>query len=140
MKSWWPWRNTKPLLTLFSERVPWPDETPETKILVLPPLDERHDRPHPKNAPGGFYVVDRECISCGVPLHMAPELIEWEKDSEVRPNHCYFHKQPETALELIHAVKAVEGSCCGAVRYRGSDSEIIKKLKDAGCKNAIDLC
>jgi hypothetical protein len=77
-------------------------------------------------------------MSCGVPHHFAPELMEWERDAGGRRAHCYFRKQPETALELIHAVKAVEGSCCGAVRYRGSNPEIIQKLKDAGCKNALD--
>lgn len=70
--------------------------------------------------------------------HVAPDVIEWERDSDGRPAHCYFRKQPETALELIHAVKAVTGSCCGALRYRGSDPEIIQMLKDAGCAYAID--
>lgn len=83
-------------------------------------------------------MVDTECMACGVPHYVAPDVIEWERDSEGRPDHCYFHKQPETALELIHAVKAVEGSCCGALRYDGSDPEIIKKLRDARCGNAID--
>ncbi len=82
--------------------------------------------------------MNAECMSCGVPHHFAPELMEGERDAGGRRDHCYFRKQPETALELIHAVKAVEGSCCGAVRYRGSDPEIIKKLRDARCKNAID--
>jgi hypothetical protein len=77
-------------------------------------------------------------MTCGVPHCFAPELMEWEMDSEGRPNHCFFRKQPETALELIHAVKAVEGSCCGALRYRGTDPEAIEKLKDAGCGDAID--
>ncbi len=137
MKSWWPWRK-KSLLSLFSQRMPWPDETPESRTPALPPLHPRPDKPHPKNAPGGFYVVHTECIACGVPHHVAPELIEWELDSEGHPDHCYVRKQPETALELIHAVKAVEGSCCGAVRYHGSDAEIIQKLKDAKCGHLID--
>ena len=138
MKSWWPWRSQKSLQSLFSERVPWEHETPESRPQDLPPIDARLNKPHPRNAPGGFYVVDQECMTCGVPQHVAPELVEWDLDSEGRPNHCFFRKQPETALELIHAVRAVEGSCCGAVRYRGSDPEVIQKLKDARSRQAID--
>ena len=138
MKNWWPWRKKKQLLTLFSRRVPWPYETAESHAPVLPSIDPRLNRPHPKNAPGGFYVLNGECTACGVPHHVAPELIEWDRDLEGRPDHCYFRKQPATAVELIHAVKAIEGSCCGALRYCGSDPEIIQKLKEAGCGNAID--
>ena len=96
------------------------------------------NRPHPKNAPGGFYVVHMERLACGVPYHVAPDMINWERDAEERPSHCYFRKQPETALELIHAVNAVAGSCCGALRYCGSDPKIIQKLKDAGCVDLMD--
>jgi hypothetical protein len=106
--------------------------------MRLSPLDLQPIGAHPKNASGGFYVVNTECISCGVPHYCAPDLMAWDSDSEGRPNHCYFRKQPETALELIHAVKAIEGSCCGAVRYRGSDPEIIQKLKEARRSDAID--
>lgn len=138
MKSWWRWHKTKSLLRLFSERVPWPDETPESKSPVLPPFHECPDKPHPKNASRVFYVVHTECMACGVPHHVAPDVIAWEKDAEGHPDHCFFYKQPETALELIHTVKAIESSCCGALRYCGSDPEIIQKLKDAGCGDFID--
>src|SRR5215472_5471414 len=137
MKRWWPWRKTKPLLTLFSGRVPR-DEPSVAGLVRRSPLNPQPIGAHPKNAPGGFFVENEECMSCGVPHHCAPELMAWDNDSEGRPNHCYFRKQPETALELIHAVKAIEGSCCGAVRYGGSDPEIISRLKDAGCADAID--
>lgn len=138
MTSWWRWRKKISLLSLFSKRVPWEHETAESRPQELPPVGARLNKPHPRNAPGGFYVVDQECITCGVPHHVAPELIEWESDFEGRPGHCFFRKQPATALELIHAVKAVEGSCCGALRYRGNDPEIIQKLKEVSCGNFID--
>lgn len=138
MKIWRPGRKKKSLLSLFSERVPWAGEETGTGLVRLPPLDARPTDAHPKNAPGGFYVINHECMACGVPQYVAPELVEWELDSEGRPDHCFFCKQPETAMELIHAVKAIEGSCCGAVRYRGSDPEIIQKLKEARCSDAID--
>jgi hypothetical protein len=136
MKIWWPWRKEKSLLTLFSGRVSWPGESPEAQLVL--PCGPRSISAHPKNAPGGFYVQHEECMSCGVPHHVAPELMKWDTDSEGRPNHCFFRKQPETALELIHAIKAIEGSCCGAVRYCGRDAEIVEKLREAGCGDAID--
>ena len=138
MKSWWPWRKKKSLHTLFSERLAWPHETRAGRPQAVPPVTQRLVEAHPTNAPGGFFVVNSECMICGVPHYFAPELMEWETGTDGRPTHCYFRKQPETELELIHAVKAVEGSCCGAVRYRGSDPEIIQKLKEARCGHLID--
>lgn len=83
-------------------------------------------------------MANTECVTCGYPHALAPELMEWELDSDGHSVHCFFRKQPETMLELLHAVKAVEGSCCGAVRYHGSDAETIKMLKEAGCGNSVD--
>ena len=138
MKIWRPRRKKKSLLSLFSERVPWAGEEPGTGLVRLPPLDARPTDTHPKNAPGGFYVVNHECMTCGYPHVLAPDLMAWEMNSEGREGHCYFGKQPETPQEIEQAVNAVNGSCCGALRYCGSDPEIIRKLKDAGCKEAID--
>jgi hypothetical protein len=90
------------------------------------------------NASGPFYEVNQDCMTCGYPHVLAPDLMAWEMNSEGREAHCYFRKQPETSQEIGQAVKAVAGSCCGALRYCGSDPEIIQKLKDAGCKEAID--
>ena len=83
-------------------------------------------------------MANTECVTCGYPHALAPELMEWELDSDGHSVHCFFRKQPGTMLELLHAVKAVEGSCCGAVRYHGSDAETIKMLKEAGCGNSVD--
>jgi hypothetical protein len=138
MKIWWPWRRKESLLTLFSNRVHSLDETSGNKLPFQSRLDARPFGAHPRNAPGGFYVVNTECITCGYPHVLAPELMEWETDSEGRPGHCFFRKQPETMIELLHAVKAVAGSCCGALRYHGSDHETIKMLKDAGCGDSVD--
>jgi hypothetical protein len=90
------------------------------------------------NASGPFYVVNQDCMTCGYPHVLDPDLMAWEMNSEGRATHCYFRKQPGTSQEIEQALSAVEGSCCGALRYRGSDPEIIQKLKDAGCKGAID--
>jgi hypothetical protein len=45
MKAWWPWRKTKRVLTLFSERVPWQDGTPNGKPPALAPLNRRATLP-----------------------------------------------------------------------------------------------
>src|SRR5215510_9455146 len=126
MKFSWPWRRSR-LLLLFD--TPAQESQKESNSgSSWKPIPHR---PYPKNAAGGFYVVDTECMSCGVPHAFAPGLMDWDTDAQGRPSHCFFRKQPQTAVELIHAVKAVEASCCGALRYRGNDAEIINKLKSA---------
>lgn len=42
--------------------------------------------PHPESARGDFYVVKGECLACGYPRVVAPDLIGWT--SEKIP-HCY---------------------------------------------------
>jgi hypothetical protein len=84
--------------------------------------------PHPMNAPGDFYVENTECIACEYPHSLAPDLMEWERDAEGRESHCYFKKQPQNPLKMEQAVKAVNGSCCGALCYSGSDREILKRI------------
>lgn len=79
-------------------------------------------------------------MTCGYPHVLALDLIAWDTDTEGCESHCYFKKQPETPQEIDQAVDAINGSCCGAVRYAGSDPEIIQKLKDVGCEDAIDRC
>lgn len=79
-------------------------------------------------------------MTCGYPHVLALDLIAWDTDAEGRESHCYFKKQPETPQEIDQAVDAINGSCCGAVRYAGSDPEIIQKLNDVGCEDAIDRC
>jgi hypothetical protein len=80
------------------------------------------------NAPGPFYVVNQDCMTCAYPHVLAPDLMAWEMNSEGRETHCYFRKQPETSQEMEQAVSAVKGSCCGALRYSGADAEIIKRI------------
>jgi len=52
--------------------------------------------------------------------------------------HCYFKRQPITPEETEEAISAVAVSCCGSVRYCGSDQSVIKKLSDLGCAEACD--
>lgn len=67
---------------------------------------------------------------------MAPDLMAWDIRKDYQ--HCYFKKQPETAFELIQAVRAVDISCCGALRYAGDNPEALRKLREAGLDDAID--
>lgn len=127
MKISWPWRRNKPL-SLFDGWVERSQDRSSAGKPRLAPEREIPDRAHAKNAPGPFYVVDTECMTCGYPHVLAPDLMAWEMNSEGREAHCYFRKQPETPQEIEQAVNAVNGSCCGALRYAGSDREILKRL------------
>ena len=98
MRNWWPWRRQNSLQSLFSERVPWAYENSDSKTPVLPPLRSRSHQPHRKNAPGDFYVLHKECIICGVPQYLAPELIAWEMDAKGRPDHCIFENSRKLHL------------------------------------------
>jgi hypothetical protein len=92
------------------------------------------------NAPGPFYVQCDECIICGAPESVAPDLIGFYKDpsgTNAR-SHCYFKKQPETPAEFDRAVKAVSANRCGSYHYAGADSAVKQELRQAGCEWAID--
>jgi hypothetical protein len=76
----------------------------------------------PSIAPGPFYVVKDQCISCGAPEMEAPMLMARD---DVNCS-CYFRRQPETPDEEYRALRAVWASCCGAVRYGGDDPVILQ--------------
>lgn len=128
MKIWWPWKRKK-LLSLFDEPIKQPlDRALSVGRSRIAP-EQAPDKPYPKNVPGSFYVVNSECMTCGYPHVLAPDLMAWDADAQGRENHCYFKKQPETPQEIDQAIKAIEGSCCGALRYSGSDPKILQKLQ-----------
>jgi hypothetical protein len=83
-------------------------------------------KPHPKNAPGPFFVEDGLCMICGVPELEAPDLMTGSEEG-----HCYFRKQPTTPEELEQAIAAVAICCCGAVQYGGSDPAVIARLEES---------
>jgi ferredoxin-like protein FixX len=88
---------------------------------------------HPQSAPGDFYVVNHECISCGAPHVVAPDLIGWN-NSEA--DHCIWKKQPETKQELQRAFAAFNACCVGCYRYAGNDPEIISRIGSDHCDQA----
>lgn len=86
------------------------------------------------NAAGDFYVADGMCMACTAPEHEAPDLMTHQPGSD----HCYFRRQPETAEEVERAVMAVAVSCCGAVRYGGTDPAVIHRLRQLGSAGMCD--
>ena len=79
-------------------------------------------QPDPRNAPGDFYVGAGECIACGAPGHEAPDLIRLDEGG------CYFFKQPVTSEEYRQAIRAISVSCGSAVRYKGSDPQVMREV------------
>jgi hypothetical protein len=86
--------------------------------------------PHPKSAPGDFYVVKRECLACGVPHVVAPDLVGWT--GEKNP-HCFWKKQPETPAELERAIAVLEGQEVECHRYAGTDPAILDRVLSTYC-------
>lgn len=100
--------------------------------------DERAYNGHSKNAPGPFYVVNDECIACQAPEQEAPDVMA-HVDRNGAGYHCYFKRQPTTAEELEQAILSVVVSCCGAVRYAGSDPEVLRRISEwSECRDQCD--
>ena len=94
-------------------------------------MEEKEEmKPYPKNAPGAFYVENGECICCGAPEDAAPNLMAHDGGDGLLRYHCYFKQQPATSEELDQAINAILLSCCGAVRYGGSDPVIKKRISE----------
>ena len=98
------------------------------------------------SVPGAFYVVKDQCILCALPPETAPENIQWDEQFQQAgcsgcPNHCRILRQPETEAELVRVIEAACGSCVEAIRYCGTDSEILSRFKKSGLERLCDaLC
>jgi len=86
--------------------------------------------PHPKSAPGDFYVERGQCIACGVPHVVAPDLIGW---TDEKLQHCFWKKQPETPAELGRAIAVLESQELDCHRYAGTDPVILSRVPSACC-------
>jgi hypothetical protein len=86
--------------------------------------------PNPQPAPGGFYVVKGECLACGVPHVVAPDLMGWTGE---KVQHCCWKKQPETQAELDQAIKVFEVQELGCHRYAGNDPAILDRILPTYC-------
>lgn len=95
--------------------------------------DER--KPHPKNAPGPFYIENGCCITCLAPHAQAPELMGFD-DME---GHCFVAHQPQTEEELYRTIRAAWSSEVQCLRYKGNDPDIIRRLVEIGEGDTCDL-
>ncbi len=91
------------------------------------------------NAIGPFYVTD-QCIICALPVETAPKNIHWhyEADCSDCPRSCHVIKQPENEGELNAVIEAMLHSCVEAIRYRGTDAEVLQRLSNAGIGRLCD--
>jgi hypothetical protein len=89
----------------------------------------------PANVPGDFYVAADQCISCGAPEAEAPGLIRFD---DVHLS-CFFYQQPVDAESTYRAVSAVAVCCAGALRYGGSDRDILRRLARLRLVNQCDV-
>jgi Na+-translocating ferredoxin:NAD+ oxidoreductase RNF subunit RnfB len=106
--------------------------------LVTPKFERE-----PDNAPGPFYVVKNECILCAMPPEVAPQNIRWDAEFQRTgcvgcPNHCRVERQPQTADEVERVIQAACASCVEAIRYCGTDPEILARFRAEGLERLCD--
>jgi hypothetical protein len=89
---------------------------------------------HPESARGDVYVINGQCIACGAPHAVAPDLIGWADPENL--DHCIWKKQPETPEELEQALAAFAASEVGCYRYAGTDAAIMERIGLEYCDNA----
>ena len=89
---------------------------------------------HPESAPGSFYVVNGECLACGMPHVVAPDLVGWAEGNRY---HCVWKKQPHTPAEIERAIAVLESQDLECHRYAGTDPEILRRAPSNCCDNAL---
>jgi hypothetical protein len=77
-----------------------------------------------KNVAGDFYTTG-ECLACDAPESEARDLLAPLEDDNF---DTYFVKQPETAAEIERACRALEVCCVAALRYGGTNPDVIRRL------------
>src|SRR5687767_5705135 len=96
-------------------------------------MNNRRYEAEPENAPGDFYVERDQCMICMLPVETAPGMFGFHDASVATGSHsgshCYVARQPVTAAEVALSIEAVTGSCCQAVRYAGTDPDIIARIR-----------
>ena len=77
-----------------------------------------------KNVPGPFYTTG-DCLACDAPEQEARDLLA----PLIGCNFdTYFVRQPLTPEEVERACRALEVCCVAALRYGGTDPDIIRRL------------
>ena len=90
-----------------------------------------------RNAPGPFYVEVDCCITCGVPVELAPEMFMWEDPDAEHPS-CFVYRQPETLDELIKMAEVMTHTEIDCIRFRGDDPETRRFLVENGHAKQCD--
>lgn len=75
---------------------------------------------------GFVYVDTRCCITCGVPVHLAPDVFAWGTDT------CYVKRQPSGASELRRVLRVFRSQELDCIRYAGTNPKIVKILAGVG--------
>jgi hypothetical protein len=52
---------------------------------------------------------------------------------------CFFARQPANPEETTEAIEGTWASCCGALRYGGTDSEILVRMAELGLAEQCDF-
>ncbi len=99
--------------------------------------DRRKFQAHPQSTPGDFYVIDNECLACGAPHVVAPDLIGWATVEAEEYLHCIWKKQPETPAEWQQAFMAFDVCEMECYRYAGSDPNAIDRIGYKHCDQAV---
>jgi hypothetical protein len=86
--------------------------------------------PHPKSAPGDFYVEKGQCLACGLPHVVAPDLVG---GTDEKVQHCIWKKQPQTPAELERAIAVLEAQELECHRYAGTDPAILNRVSSTYC-------
>ena len=97
-------------------------------------MSKRLYEAHPESASGDFYVVNHECVSCGMPHAVAPEFMGWVDD---RLSRCIWKRQPQTPKEIENAIDVVLASCVECHRYAGNDEQVIARLGWKYCDSPL---
>ena len=112
---------------------------PDTALI--PPRFERE----PDSVPGPFYVVKDQCIICALPVETAPANITWSAVTFARangcgdcPSHCRIERQPQTPEELARVIEAARTSCVEAIRYCGTDPQVLATMRARGLAHLCD--
>jgi hypothetical protein len=101
--------------------------------LVTPLFEREADA-----VPGPFYVAKDQCIICDLPPELAPKCFRMKHAPNPSDMYCHVYKQPETEAEFEAVYEAMAGSCVEAIRYCGTDPEILLRLKREGLSHLCD--
>ncbi|WP_263410380.1 hypothetical protein [Terriglobus tenax] len=88
----------------------------------------------PRSVPGDFYVIQNECLGCGIPHSIAPDLVNWV---DISQPHCGWIKQPSSKKEIKQAIQILQKQDFGCHRYAGADPSILRAVPEC-CDYFVD--